>query len=162
RLDFSTGLVTNLCGTGARAFGGDGGPGNEAKLDLPSSVVVDSDGRIIISDQANYRLRILENGIINTFARIRTPRRAGAEGPAMQPKLNGPKGQPAAPASRIAIDQRNRIFIADTGNHKIRMIDEVGTIHTVVGTGQKGYSGDNGPALEATLDTPSDVAVAPN
>jgi len=74
RLDLSTGLLTNLAGTGARAFGGDGGPGNDAKLDLPSSVVVDSVGNILISDQANYRLRILEpSGTINTFAGVGTP-----------------------------------------------------------------------------------------
>lgn len=163
RLDMTTGLVTNLAGTGARAFGGDGGPGNSAMLDLPSSVVVDSNDDIIISDQANYRLRILEpSGIINTFAGVGTPGGAGDEGPAIAAQLNGPKGQSAAPASRIAIDARNRIFIADTGNNKIRMIDEVGTIHTVVGTGAEGYSGDNGPALDAELNTPSDVAVAPN
>lgn len=163
RLDLETGLVTNLAGTGARAFGGDGGPGNAAKLDLPSSVVVDSNGNIIISDQANYRLRILEpNGTINTFAGSGTPGGAGDGGPASEAQLNGPKGQSAAPASRIAIDSRNRVFIADTGNHKVRMIDEAGMISTIVGTGTRGYSGDGGPALAAQLDTPSDVAVAPN
>ena len=163
RLDLETGLVTNLAGTGARAFGGDGGPGNQAKLDLPSSVVVDSNNNIIISDQANYRLRILEpNGTINTFAGTGTPGGAGDEGPALQAQLNGPKGQSAPPASRIDIDARNRVFIADTGNHRIRMIDEAGVIHTIVGSGEKGYSGDGGPATAAQLDTPSDVAVAPN
>jgi sugar lactone lactonase YvrE len=163
RLDLTTGQVVNLAGTGARAFGGDGGQGNEARLDLPSSVVVDSNGNIIISDQANYRLRILEpSGIINTFAGTGTPGAAGDEGPAIEAQLNGPKGQSAAPASRIAIDARNRIYIADTGNHKIRMIDEAGVIHTIIGTGVKGYSGDGGPALAAQLDTPSDVVVAPN
>ena len=163
RLDLDTGLVTNLAGTGARAFGGDGGPGNQAKLDLPSSVVVDSNNNIIISDQANYRLRILEpNGTINTFAGTGTPGGAGDEGPALQAQLNGPKGQSAPPASRIDIDARNRVFIADTGNHRIRMIDEAGVIHTIVGSGEKGYSGDGGPATAAQLDTPSDVAVAPN
>ncbi len=163
RLDFSTGLVTNLAGTGARAFGGDGGPGNDAKLDLPSSVVVDSNSNIIISDQANYRLRILEpNNIINTFAGIGTPGGAGDEGPAILAQLNGPKGQSAAPASRIDIDARNRIYIADTGNNRIRMIDEVGTIHTIAGSGVQGYSGDGGPALDAQFNTPSDIAVAPN
>ena len=163
RLDLDTGLVTNLAGTGARAFGGDGGPGNQAKLDLPSSVVVDSNNNIIISDQANYRLRILEpNGTINTFAGTGTPGGAGDEGPALQAQLNGPKGQSAPPASRIDIDARNRVFIADTGNHRIRMIDEAGVIHTIVGSGEKGYSGDGGPATAARLDTPSDIAVAPN
>lgn len=163
RLDLSTGLLTNLAGTGARAFGGDGGPGNDAKLDLPSSVVVDSVGNILISDQANYRLRILEpSGTINTFAGVGAPGDSGDEGPALQAQLNGPKGQSAPPASRIAIDGRNRIYVADTGNHRVRMIDEVGTIHAFAGTGTKGYGGDGGPAVEAQLDTPSDVAVAPN
>lgn len=163
RLDFTTGLVENLAGTGARAFGGDGGPGNEARLDLPSSVVVDSNGNLIISDQANYRLRILEpNGIINTFAGIGTPGGDGDGGPAIEAQLNGPKGQSAPPASRIAIDARNRIYIADTGNHRIRLIDEAGIIRTIAGTGERGYSGDGGPALEARFDTPSDVEVAAN
>lgn len=163
RLDFATGLVENLAGTGARAFGGDGGPGNAAQLDLPSSVVVDSNGNLIISDQANYRLRILEpNGTIHTFAGTGTPGGTGDGGPAIEAQLNGPKGQSAPPASRIAIDARNRIYIADTGNHRIRLIDEAGVIHTIAGTGERGYAGDGGPATAARLDTPSDVAVAPN
>jgi DNA-binding beta-propeller fold protein YncE len=163
RLDFETGQLVNLAGTGARSFGGDGGPGNDAKLDLPSAVVVDSNGNIIIADQGNYRLRILEpNGIINTFAGTGTPGAGGDEGRAIDAQLNAPKGQSAPPASRIAIDARNRVYIADTGNHKIRMIDETGVIHTVAGSGERGYGGDGGTALAARLDTPSDVAVAPN
>ncbi|MGD9724332.1 MAG: hypothetical protein AB7U76_24095 [Pirellulales bacterium] len=159
RLDLSTGLVVNLAGTGARSFGGDGGQGNAAFLDLPSSVVVDSNSNIIISDQANFRLRILEpDGVINTFAGTGTPGAAGDDGLASAAQLNGPRGQAAAPASRIAIDDRDRIFIADTGNHKIRKI-EAGVITTVVGTGTPGYSGDDGPAKDAQLNTPSDVAV---
>lgn len=161
--DDQAGVVSTLAGTGARAFGGDEGPGPQAKLDLPSSVVVDTNGDIIISDQANYRLRLLEpNGTIHTIAGTGTPGSAGDDGPATMAQLNGPKGQSAAPASRIAIDSRNRIFIADTGNHKVRMIDEVGKISTIVGTGVAGYNGDNGPAIDAQLNTPSDVAVAPN
>ncbi len=161
--DGSPGTVTNLAGTGARAFGGDEGPGNQARLDLPSSVAVDTGGNINISDQANYRLRLLEpNGIIHTIAGTGTPGGAGDEGPAITAELNGPKGQSAPPASRIAIDARNRIYIADTGNHKVRLIDEVGIIRTIVGTGTAGDGGDGGPASAAQLNTPSDVAVAPN
>ncbi|MGD9764077.1 MAG: hypothetical protein AB7V27_10215 [Candidatus Binatia bacterium] len=160
RLDLTTGIVTTVAGTGARAFGGDGGPGLAAFLDLPSSVVVDSNDNIIISDQANFRLRILEpNGFINTFAGIGTPGAGGDGGPALQAQLNGPRGQAASPASRIAIDKRNRVFVADTGNHKVRMIDEVGVITTVAGTGTAGYSGDGGAAVDAQLNTPSDIAV---
>jgi sugar lactone lactonase YvrE len=161
--DDSAGPVSTLAGTGARAFGGDEGPGTQAKLDLPSSVVIDTIGNIIISDQANYRLRLLEpNSIIHTYAGTGTPGDAGDGGPALQAQLNGPKGQSAAPASRIAIDARNRVYIADTGNHKIRLIDEIGNISTIAGTGTAGYSGDGGRATDAQLNTPSDVAIAPN
>ncbi|HEY0299802.1 MAG TPA: hypothetical protein VGC36_00600, partial [Rhizomicrobium sp.] len=161
--DGSAGVVTTLAGTGARAFGGDEGPGVEARLDLPSSVVVDTGGNIIISDQANYRLRLLEpNGIIHTVCGTGTPGFLGDGGPATAAQINGPKGQSAPPASRIAIDARNRIYVADTGNHRIRLIDELGAISTIAGTGVAGYSGDGGPATEAQLNTPSDVAVAPN
>jgi sugar lactone lactonase YvrE len=161
--DGSPGVVTTLAGTGARAFGGDEGPGIEARLDLPSSVVVDTQGNIIISDQANYRLRLLEpNGIIHTICGTGTPGFLGDGGPAEQAQINGPKGQSAPPASRIAIDARNRIYIADTGNHRIRRIDELGNITSIAGTGIPGYSGDGGPAVDAQLNTPSDVAIAPN
>jgi len=161
--DDTAGTVTTLAGTGARAFGGDEGPGTQAKLDLPSSVVVDTQGDIIISDQANYRLRLLEpTGIIHTICGNGTAGYAGDGGPATAAELNGPKGQSAAPASRIAIDSHNRIYIADTGNHRVRLIDELGNITTVAGNGTEGYSGDGGPATAAQLDTPSDVAIGPN
>jgi sugar lactone lactonase YvrE len=163
RVDFTTGLIENIAGTGARSYGGDGGPGNEAILDLPSSVVVDTNDNVIISDQANYRLRLLEpNGIITTICGTGEPGYSGDGGPATQAQLDAPKGQSAAPAGRIDIDDRNRIYIADTGNHCIRMINEVGTITTIAGTGEQGYSGDGGPATAAQLNTPSDVAVAHN
>lgn len=161
----SAGAVSNLAGTGARAFGGDEGPGNLARLDLPSGVVVDSIGNIIIADQANFRLRLLEpgpNGIIHTLAGTGTAGSGGDGGPATAAQFNGPRGQAAPPANRIAIDARNRIYVADTGNHKIRLIDEINNITTFAGNGTPGYSGDGGPATEAQLNTPSDVAVAPN
>src|SRR6185503_19163268 len=78
-------------------------------------------------------------------------------------QINGPKGQSAPPAGRIAIDNRDRIYIADSGNHRIRLVDPGDhTIRTIAGTGVAGYDGDGGPATEAMLDTPSDVAVGPN
>ena len=56
RVDFTTGYAENLAGTGARSYGGDGGLGATAILDLPSAVAIDSNDNIIIADQANYRL----------------------------------------------------------------------------------------------------------
>lgn len=160
RLDLTTGIVENLAGTGARSFGGDEGDGNAALLDLPSSVAIDSNGNIFISDQANFRVRLLEpSGIIHTVAGTGEAGYAGDGDRAEDAKLNAPKGQAAPPASRICIDKNDRIYIADTGNHCIRKIEADGTIHTIVGTGEAGYSGDGGPATVAQLNTPCDVAV---
>jgi sugar lactone lactonase YvrE len=161
-----TAFVENVAGTGARSFNpaDEGRPANSAALDLPSSVVIDSNGNIIISDQANYRLRQVEtDGTIHTICGTGTPGYSGDGGPAIDAELSAPKGQSAPPAGRIAIDDRDRIYIADTANHCIRVIEPgTFTIDTIAGTGQPGYGGDGGPADEAQLDTPSDVAVGPN
>lgn len=161
RLDLETGIVENLAGTGARSFGGDDGPGNTAILDLPSSVALDSNGNIYISDQANYRVRLLEpNGTIHTIAGTGEPGYSGDGERAEDARFNAPKGQAAPPSSRLTIDKDDRVYICDTGNHCIRKIEADGTIHTIAGTGEAGYSGDGGPATEALLNGPSDVAVA--
>ncbi len=163
RLDFTTGRIENVAGTGARAFGGDGGPANDAALDLPSSVACDSQDNIYISDQANYRIRKVDrNGIITTVAGSSTPGYSGDGGPASAAQFRAPRGQAAPPAGRIAIDARDQIYVADTGNHAIRLIDAEGIIHTIAGTGEPGYSGDGGPATQAQLNTPNDVAVGPD
>jgi len=95
---------------------------------------------------------------------------AGDGGPATEAFLFLPFSQSAAPAGRIDIDADDRIYIADTGNQRVRLVDTDGTIRTVAGSGPEtfdptftgGYAGDGGPATEALLRTPSDVAVAPD
>lgn len=161
RVDLTTGFIENLAGTGSRSYGGDGGQGNEAVLDLPSSVVVDAVGNIIISDQANQRIRLLEpNGTITTICGNGKQGYSGDGGVAEDAQLNSPFGQVASPAGRIALDLEDRIYIADTGNHVIRVIDNDRRIRTIAGTGRRGYSGDGGPAIDAELNMPSDVVVA--
>jgi len=169
RLDLESGIATTIAGTGARAFGGDGGPAREAKLDLPSSCVVDRLGNIIISDQANFRLRAIEpNGTINTFCGIGMPGFGGEGERCDSPNVRlggvGGRGQSALPGSRLAIDADNNIFLADSENHVVRRIDaDTFEIRTVAGRpGEKGYGGDGGPATSALLDTPGDVAVDAN
>ena len=163
RLDFETGFVENLAGTGARSYGGDGGPGNSAKLDLPSAVAIDSHGNVIIADQANFRVRRLTpDGMIETICGTGDAGYDGDGGPATEAELSSPIGQAAPPAGRLVVDDQDRIFIADTGNHVIRMVAADGMIYTIAGTGRPGYAGDGGPATAAQLDTPSDVAVGSN
>lgn len=163
RIDLATGRIENVAGTGDRGFGGDGGPANEAILDLPSSVACDSLGNILVSDQANYRIRKIDrNGTITTIAGTSSPGYSGDGGPAILAQFRAPRGQAAPPAGRLTLDDRDQIYIADTGNHAIRLIDTQGIIHTIAGTGEPGYSGDGGPASQAQVNTPSDVAVAPD
>ncbi len=169
RLEFATGEFVNVAGTGARSFGGDGGPANDALLDLPSGVVVDSigaysRGAIIFSDQANQRIRIVDtNGMIQTLCGTGMAGYAGDGGRAEEALINAPVGQAAPPASRIDMDMLGNIYLADTGNHVIRVIDNAGIITTIAGTPrQAGYGGDGGPATAALLNTPSDVEVTPD
>ncbi|HEY3245582.1 MAG TPA: hypothetical protein VGM03_19740 [Phycisphaerae bacterium] len=160
RLDLTTNLLENIAGTGRRAFGGDGGPANMADLDLPSSVGFDTSGTLYISDQANQRIRVIDaNGVIETFCGDGMQGYVGDGQRAEMARINSPVGQAAPPAGRLFVDSRDRIWLADTGNHVIRMIDNLGTITTVAGNGTPGYSGDGGAATAAQLDTPSDVEV---
>jgi hypothetical protein len=84
----------------------------------------------------------------------------GDGGPALQARLAQPVGQSADPAGRIVFDAQGSLFFADSGNHRIRKITRDGVISTVAGNGTDAYAGDGGPATEASLDNPIDVAVA--
>jgi hypothetical protein len=94
-----------------------------------------------------------------------TPGYNGDEIPASEMRMAQPFGQSASPAGRIAYDEDGNLFFADTSNHMIRMIDTDGIVHRVAGqppdedgVAQKGYEGDGGPADEALLNFPVDLA----
>lgn len=162
-LDLTTGEAHFACGTGARAFDGDGGPAQDSALDLPSGIAFDDDGNLFISDQANQILRRVDpDGIIETVAgQQRDEGFSGDGGPAAQAQFHAAVGQAAAPSSGIALRDRT-LLVADSGNHVIRHIDlDTWTITTVAGVGeQRGADGDGVPATEATLFNPRDVEIA--
>lgn len=163
RMDLETGNAVTIAGTGARSYNGDEIQGVEAFLDLPSSVAYDpGTGNILISDQANFRIRLLQpDGLIFTICGDGTPDYVGEGIRAENARLNSPKGQAAPPAGRITLNDQGEIIIADTGNHVIRKIDGAGIISLIAGVpGQSGYA--DGPADEALFNTPSDVAVSPD
>ena len=160
RMDLTTGWIEPICGTGDRAFGGDGGPAADAVLDLPAATAFDSQGRMYIADQANQRIRMVDqNGMIHTFAGNGTPGFGGTKAPPPTREFHFPVGQAAWPTGKIVIDSHDNIYIPDSGNHRLRMIDAQGIIHTIAGTGVQGFAGDGGPALEAELNNPADVDV---
>jgi RHS repeat-associated protein len=145
-----SGDLTLVAGGGSNT--GDGIPATEASLLSPQGVAIDFEGNIYIAEAGKHRIRKVDtNGIITTVAGTGTNGYSGDDGPATQAQLFGPSG--------LAIDVSGNLFIADTGNRRIRKIDPSGVINTVAGVGTRGYSGDGGPATEAELDTPERIAV---
>jgi sugar lactone lactonase YvrE len=148
----ATGIITTIAGTGTEGFSGDNGPATSAQLDTPTGVAVDATGNIYIADSHNQRIREVAKatGIITTIAGTGTAGFSGDGGPAASAQLSLPSG--------IAVDATGNIYIADTNNQRIREV--VGTsITTIAGTGEQSYTGDNGPATSATLDSPTGIAV---
>ena len=148
----STGTITTIAGTGEFGFSGDGGPAVEAELYDPAGVAVDSAGNLYIADTGNGRIRKVDStGTITTIAGTGEFGFSGDGGPAVEAELYDPAG--------VAVDSAGNLYIADTGNQRIRKIDSTGTITTIAGTGEYGFSGDGGPAAVARLAFPNGVAV---
>ena len=147
-----SGIITTIAGTGESGSSGDGGPAVEAKLSSPAGVAVDGAGNVYISDAGDYRIRRVDpSGIITTIAGTGVRGFIGDGGPAVEAKLDGPRG--------IAVDGAGNVYIADSGSNRIRRVDPSGIITTIAGTGESGSSGDGGPAVEAKLDGPRGIAV---
>jgi hypothetical protein len=91
-----------------------------------------------------------------------SPGFGGDGGPALEARMAQPFGGNASPGGRIAYDPAGNLLFADTDNHRIRKIDTAGVITTIAGTGVRGYAGDEGPATEAQLNDPADLAIAPD
>jgi sugar lactone lactonase YvrE len=158
------GFVETIAGS-VQGFGGDGGPAALALFDLPSSSRFDGLGNLYISDQGNGRIRrINPAGTIVTYAGTGEQGYGGDDGPAVLATFDMPSGPDAVPCGKIDIGpDLDEIYVADTGNHRVREINLAsGIIETVAGTGVPGYSGDGGPSDEAQLNYPTDVAVGPD
>ena len=143
-------IITTIAGNGIAGFAGDGGPAITAKLNDSRGVVTDTSGNIYFCDLGNHRLRkINAAGIITTIAGISTTGYSGDGGPATLAQLNEPFG--------IALDGSRNIYFADYGNNVIRKITPSGYIYTVAGNNVAGFSGDGGPATNASLHQPVSV-----
>ena len=146
------GRIRTVAGTGNYGFGGDGGPATNATFFNPSDLSVDNFGNIFIADSNNSRIRevVAATGTIRTVAGNGTEGFSGDGGPATGAQLGIPTG--------VSIDSSGNLFISDTVNNRIReVIAATGNIQTVAGNGTFGYSGDGGPATNATINVPSDV-----
>jgi sugar lactone lactonase YvrE len=153
------GIIDTFVGTGC-PYPGDGRAATDAGLCDAQGVAFGPDGAMYIGDTGNHRVRkiaadpathlITPESSITTVAGTGTPGYNGDGIPATQAQLGTPNG--------VAVDREGNIYIADTGNDRVRKVDTSGTISTVAGIGVFGYSGDGGPAILAQLGGPVRVA----
>ncbi|HVW83280.1 MAG TPA: IPT/TIG domain-containing protein, partial [Bryobacteraceae bacterium] len=147
----SKGTLTRIAGTGASGYGGDGFAATSAKLSEPRGIALDGSGNIYVADAANGRIRrITPDGIIATVAGNGGFGFSGDGGPAVTATLANPGG--------VAVDGAGNLFIYDSSNLRIRKVSPNGIIRTIAGNGERGFSGDGGPALNASLTPGSGIA----
>ncbi len=146
------GIITTVAGNGKEGYSGDGGPAISAKFRFPVGVEVDGKGNIIIADTHNNVIRkVAINGIVTTIAGKGIEGYAGDGRAATDALLRRPVF--------IKFDTHGNLLIPDAFNHVIRMIDPSGTIATIAGNGQQGYSGDGGNPLNASFNSAAAVAI---
>ena len=140
------GIVSTIAGSGLA--GSNDGPAANASFYGCSGVTVDASGNIYVADSFNNKIRkITPAGVVSTFAGNGS---AGAtDGPAATASFSDPSG--------VTIDTAGIIYVADSGNNKIRKITPAGVVSTVAGSGVRGYT--NGPAATASFYLPSGVAL---
>ncbi|MCW3123120.1 MAG: hypothetical protein JWQ38_2612 [Flavipsychrobacter sp.] len=147
----SSGIVTTIAGNQSPGYSGDGGPATAAQLDYPVGVAIDASNNIYVIDQDNSVIRkISAAGIITTIAGDGTLAYGGDNGPATNASMHFPMS--------MAIDNAGNVFFADKTNNRVRKISTSGIMTTIAGTGAYNYTGDGGPATDATLENPIGVA----
>jgi DNA-binding beta-propeller fold protein YncE len=154
RIEARTGLLSTVAGTGTAGFSGDGGPASAAQLRGPHSVAMAPDGRLLICDVGNHRVRAVD-------LRTRTIETIGGTGE-QQPTADGAllRDTPLNGPRAIAVARDGTIYLALREGHALYAIAPgTGRLRHLAGTGTAGYTGDGGPARRAALNGPKGLAV---
>jgi len=138
------GQVTTLAGDGTKGF--KDGPALSARFHFPHGLAVGSKGEVYVADTNNHRIRKISGGQVSTVAGSGTE--GFKDGPALSAMFAVPRG--------VALDSAGRIYVADSNNHRVRLISG-GNVSTLAGSGTAGYK--DGPASTAQLWDPYDVAL---
>lgn len=157
KVDFKLDRITTVAGTGSAGFSGDGGLASKAALKQPHSIQFGPDGNLYIADIGNNRVRVVDmkSGIIRTLAGD------GGKGPSpnggafARASLNGPR--------TLDFDRKGNLWLVLRNGNQVFELDlKTGLMHHRAGTGEKGFTGNGGPALKATLSGPKGIALARN
>ena len=183
RIDYETGVITRIAGSGNAGSGGEGGPALEAEFDQSNGVAADDEGNIYLCSPSDNNIRRIDakTGLISTFAGPNaglypSGRAAGRPDPGhlegvsfWEPaiRLGGYHGDggPAKEAAfhhceHLAFDSKGDLYACDNSNHRVRRIDmKTGTITTVLGDGQPASNGDGGPGADASTLLPDAICL---
>jgi sugar lactone lactonase YvrE len=149
------GIITTVAGNGRAGFAGDNGPGTSASLSNPTGIAFDGQGRLLIADTSNNRIRRLDkSGVITTVAGNGENGFSVDGTTALAARLANPKA--------VVADVDGNLFIADTDNCRVRKVTAADSrITTIGGVGECGFYGDEGKATLAALTGPRSLAVDP-
>ena len=151
-VDLASGVITTFAGTGEAQHSGDGGLATRAGIFGARAVAFAPDGSLYVMERQGSSIRRVRNGLIETVAGTGARGNAGDGGHAKQAVFNAPK--------EMAVDRSGNVFVVDTENHAIRLIDATTWIvTTVAGTGAAGPGGDGGQANRAGLARPHGATV---
>ena len=145
------GIITTFAGTGHAGDSGDGGPALQADISGPAGLTIDTAGSLYFSESTHRIRKVDRGGVITTYAGSGRQGFGGDGQAAVQAALDTPLG--------LAVDIAGNLYIADSGNNRVRRVTTSGIIETVAGTGMEGHAGDGGPALRADVPQPLAVAV---
>lgn len=157
KVDMKAGIISTVAGTGMEGFSGDGGPATQAQLKMPHSIQFDPAGNLYICDIGNHRIRKVDmrTGIISTFA--------GTGQAAATPDGSKSATAPLKGPRTLDFDREGNLWVAlREGNQVFKLDLKRGTIHHQAGTGQKGFTGNGGPAKLATLSGPKGISLSPD
>ncbi len=157
RWDAKTKVLTTFAGNGQPGYSGDGGPAAKAQFKQPHSIQFAPNGDLYVCDIGNHVVRRIdmETGLIETFAGTGKAGPTADGSPIKGTPLNGPRS--------LDFDRDGNLWVATReGNQVFKFNLKKGRIHHIAGTGKKGFTGNGGPAKEATLSGPKGIALAPN